>query len=725
MGDSPADVELEDPGLGELEDLKLDEIDFGELDLGDEFALLAEENVVVSASRRLQDISESPSTITVFTREQLLAAGVRDLHDILRLVPGSDVHLATQSWSMIGARAGTTEASDLLVVLLDGRDIATGVLGIPLITNLPVPIEAIERVEVIRGPGSTLYGANAYQGVVNITTVRPEERSGVRGVLRGGTQESYVAWASGSALLGGARLLADVGAEQAGTFYEEAAPRRNLRGRLRLFTATGEDSELDLELGASTLSGPGYTGLGPQDISAYLNPYLRLEWHRGGLRVGAWGNLFLLRSSLDMGLRLVGLDGSVAELARLRTSTGEQTIDLRELSGELTAQYQFDWAVTDWLQSTAVVGASLRAGTFTGEVLAGECPQPFTTSADCAAGSIGESRAGLFAQNETRLGEDWLVTLGLRLDANTIQAKPLTGSPRASLIWHPSRQQALRLSYGRSYRKPTLLEARSHLRVEGTYPNPEVAHRVEEIFATQVGNEELGPEVLEAVELGYRGTFLEGKLRLMVDLWAYRSHDAIYFTVDMLDTFLGVPTIKPDAKITFENIERNEDHAGFELTLAHDPLPWLSYGLVYSFRHAFVQPSVETMPFFPEHGVDLWARIGRPAEGPRLWMHLDWNSLYEVTVRDPRSSVAPPIVQELGNRSRLILTGAWRFAGSKGRALEVGVFGSDLVSGIDALGGARRREYPGCPGENCPAGYEDYVGEPLGRELSLFVRGNY
>ncbi|RMG19379.1 MAG: hypothetical protein D6729_05390, partial [Deltaproteobacteria bacterium] len=148
---------------------------FEDLSLSDEFELLEEEDVVVSATTHAQPIEESPSAIWVLTREEILASGYDNLLDLMRLVPGADVFLANQTHGAVGLRSGTTIAGDLLLVLVDGRDVALHLFGQPQWMAPPFDVESIERIEVIRGPASTLYGANALQGVVNIVTRRPDD----------------------------------------------------------------------------------------------------------------------------------------------------------------------------------------------------------------------------------------------------------------------------------------------------------------------------------------------------------------------------------------------------------------------------------------------------------------------------------------------------------------------------------------------------------------------
>ena len=154
-----------------------------ESELMDEFALLDEElaaDEVESASKHRQSIFWSPSAITVLTRDDIRSSGAATLSDLLRRVPGFDIYEAKCSYPLVGARALTDESNNLVLVLVDGREVLVEFVGITLWSALPFDLEDIERIEVIRGPGSTLYGANAFTAVLNITTIsdRPVAHAG-------------------------------------------------------------------------------------------------------------------------------------------------------------------------------------------------------------------------------------------------------------------------------------------------------------------------------------------------------------------------------------------------------------------------------------------------------------------------------------------------------------------------------------------------------------------
>ncbi|NVK87094.1 MAG: TonB-dependent receptor plug domain-containing protein, partial [Gammaproteobacteria bacterium] len=135
--------------------------------------------VVLSATRLKQPKSETPAAVTVIDHQTITQLGARSIAEILRLVPGMTVGYERGHTPEVGYHALGGENSRHLQVLVDGRSIYKAALARILWTDLPVSIDKISRIEVIRGPNSALYGANSYLAVINIITFHPEDQLGV------------------------------------------------------------------------------------------------------------------------------------------------------------------------------------------------------------------------------------------------------------------------------------------------------------------------------------------------------------------------------------------------------------------------------------------------------------------------------------------------------------------------------------------------------------------
>ncbi len=147
----------------------------------DYFALSLEELLdvkVVSASRSEQEQSELAAPVGVLTAEEIRHSGLTTIPELLALLPGVDVRRVDRTRYIVGVRGLLGIYSDRTLVLIDGRNALNPAWGAPDWLNLPVMIEDIERIEVLRGPGGGVWGANAFTGVINIITKRPDKTSG-------------------------------------------------------------------------------------------------------------------------------------------------------------------------------------------------------------------------------------------------------------------------------------------------------------------------------------------------------------------------------------------------------------------------------------------------------------------------------------------------------------------------------------------------------------------
>lgn len=142
-----------------------------EEELEEEFSLLEDEaNIVESAARHVQDIGMSPSAVTILTRADIAASGADNIADLFLLVPGIDIAPDTPALSSVNGRLYWGNENQQFLVLIDGREANDDLIGVTLLNLQPIFLDDIERIEIIRGPGSTLYGANALAGVISITT---------------------------------------------------------------------------------------------------------------------------------------------------------------------------------------------------------------------------------------------------------------------------------------------------------------------------------------------------------------------------------------------------------------------------------------------------------------------------------------------------------------------------------------------------------------------------
>jgi len=163
------------PGGNELADLSLDDLMNVE---------------VTSVSKQPQRIADAPASVTVIGQNDIQRSGLNTIPDLLRLAPGMDVARVNANEWAVSSRGFNSELADDLLVLMDGRSIYTPTFGGVLWNTVDYPLGDLDRIEVIRGPGATLWGSNAVNGVVNIITKPADQTQGVLLESRIGTDES-------------------------------------------------------------------------------------------------------------------------------------------------------------------------------------------------------------------------------------------------------------------------------------------------------------------------------------------------------------------------------------------------------------------------------------------------------------------------------------------------------------------------------------------------------
>jgi iron complex outermembrane receptor protein len=143
---------------------------------------------VTSVSKKEQKMSQAAAAIFVITQEDIRRSGAANIPDLLRLVPGLAVSQINANTWAVSARGFNQQFTNKLLVLIDGRAVYTPLLGGVNWDTQVVPLEDIDRIEVIRGPGATIWGANAVNGVINVVTKRAADTQGALVTGGGGTE---------------------------------------------------------------------------------------------------------------------------------------------------------------------------------------------------------------------------------------------------------------------------------------------------------------------------------------------------------------------------------------------------------------------------------------------------------------------------------------------------------------------------------------------------------
>lgn len=446
---------------------------------------------VITPARHFLTVSDAPASVTVITEDMIASSGAQSIPDLLREVPGLELFEASPTDVNVGARGYNGSLANKMLVMIDGRSVYEDFFGFVVWKTIPVSLDEIKQIEVVRGPGSAVYGANAYGGVIHIITKSPREMSGSSVLYRygveGDQEEVAVTRAGGSS--GGTDYKSFLSWRRTGTLGEDAALSNpeGVRGSMTVARPVGVRSELSLSAGIDDGEGEANTGIGPFD---YENTHLYVGTGFEGPEVR--GRLYWNRTR----------DITYADL--LAEEVGAER---RDISTDLV-NFDAQWNRPGFGGAYYVVGANARLVSFESELIDGTRDQTL---------------AGVYGQVEKSLLGSTDLTLGVRLDEHPETGRSL--SPRASLVHRFEGRRYVRLSVGEAYRSPTLLE--NYLDVEGVTVTDANGNPLP-LPANAAGNPDLRNERIRSYEAAY-GFPIRERAFLRVEGFRNENRDWILF----------------------------------------------------------------------------------------------------------------------------------------------------------------------------------------------------
>jgi iron complex outermembrane receptor protein len=507
---------------------------------------------VTSVAKQPAEVWRTPAAITVLTQDDIRRSGVTTLPELLRLVGGVQVSRVDSDHWAIGIRGLTSAFSKALLVLIDGRSVYTPLFGGVNWQVQETLLEDVDRIEVIRGPGGTIWGSNAVNGVINVITKHSRESTGL--LVSAGTGNvdqgrvsvrlgdtlgdalSYRVYATGS--LRGAEYHSD------GHPYDDWSLAQT--GFRLDFTRSGRESV--------RLQGDVYRGtMGDRvALGSFAPPSQRLlegsEIVSGGNVVTRWERELPARTSLR-------LQAYYDRTVRQAVHFGEErnTIDMDLLlRTAIGRRHQVSW------------GAGVRSShsDFTSK-------QPAVTFVP----EDGNQRlASVYGQDEIVLLADRLfATIGTKLEHNNYTGWEV--QPSARLLWRVDTQQTLWAGVTRGVRTPSRFETEVRV-TQFLRPSPFT-------YVQLAGSQAFDAETLVGTEAGYR-RLISPSLYLDVTAFhnTYQSLSSFSpFTVSVQTA--PIPHVL--ATTTYENgIRATSD--GFEISPDWRPRSWLrvrgSYALL-------------------------------------------------------------------------------------------------------------------------------------------------
>lgn len=463
------------------------------LELPLEQLLNIEVTSVMKASTRLSD---TPAAIYVLTGEDIRRSGATSITDALRNVPGLHVAKIDANKSTVSARGFSSIFSNKLLVIIDGRTIYSPLFSGVWWDQQDVIMDDIERIEVIRGPGASLWGANAINGVINITTKSAKETlggslNGYAGNARGGAslrygakvgEDAYLKVYGRSAIQGGGKVLdSHKNADDTGRIHKAG---------FRFEKEVSHDDQITLQGDVFNGDSAGGDRLYPR-LSADLTPVLAAPFSqnlstshdfRGFNLLGRWEHQLSNDSSTSL---QVYWDNHKRELVDFGVASTINVFD---------ADFQHNFKLGK--SHNIVWGLGYRRNmndtSNKGNILAFEQPHR------------SDSLYGVYVQdNITLVPERWKLTLGTRFDYNPVTQ--LEVQPNVRLLWTPNKSQSIWASISRAVRTPNWSD--QNLVFNARIIPPSITVPLPTLVAI-IGDKDVESEDLTSYELGWRGSVL-------------------------------------------------------------------------------------------------------------------------------------------------------------------------------------------------------------------------
>ena len=433
---------------------------------------------VTSVSKKERPLATSPAAVFVLTQDDIRRSGLTSLPELLRLVPGLHVARIDGSKWAVTARGFQGRFANKLLVLIDGRTVYSPLYSGVYWDEVDLALEDIDRIEVIRGPGATMWGANAVNGVINIITKTADSTPGTSVSLATGSADR----ASAAVRYGGT-----AGPGLAWRVWGKAFDRgpqarpdgSNAHDDWRMgqggFRADYRASEID----NVTVQGDLHTGYEDQTSGAPMlaPPYRRLFDERAHVRgrniVGRWTRSHADRSETSL------------QVFADHSSRDEYLLGQRRTTFDVDFQHR----QTIGLRHDLVWGAGYRLGRI---ALTGSDIVQFADP------SHRESLASVFAEDEIAVVPDRLaLTVGMKVERNTHSGTEL--QPNLRGLWSWSARQSIWAAVTRGVRTPSVFENDSHVDVLAV-PGPDGLP----IVMSVIGRGTSVAERLWATEVGYR-----------------------------------------------------------------------------------------------------------------------------------------------------------------------------------------------------------------------------
>lgn len=430
---------------------------------------------VTSVSKGAQSISEVAAAIHVITREDIARSGMTSIPDLLRMVPGLHVaNIDGNKWS-VSARGFGGRWSNKLLVLMDGRTLYTPLFSGVYWDVQNTLLEDVERIEVVRGSGGTIWGSNAVNGVINIITRHTRDTQGGLVVARAGDQERGLSLRYGAELPGDGWFRVYAKADDYDRFtdgYSGLQPAHDAHDMQQAgFRADWNSANGD----EFTLQGDVYRGNAEQ-TTAWQESLMSFPDYRQDKAELNGANLML-------NWKRTLADGSQWQLNTYFDRAEREELVLKQRIDTFDLDMQHRFRASDRQEITWGLGFRRLSENIEG-----------THTVSFEPGSLRQNLWSAFLQDEIQLQDDLRLIVGSKFEHNDYSG--FEYQPNARLLWQASEDHTLWGAVSRAVRTPSRSDRDMFINVWGipfTYQ-----------FSVS-GNDDWRSESATSFELGYRG----------------------------------------------------------------------------------------------------------------------------------------------------------------------------------------------------------------------------
>ncbi len=519
---------------------------------------------ITTGSKKSQKLANTAAAAFVITQDDIRRSGVTSIAEALRMVPGLQVaRIDANKWA-ISSRGFNGRYANKLLVLMDGRSVYTPLFSGVFWDIQDTPLEDIDRIEVIRGPGAALWGANAVNGVINIITKSAHDTKG--GLVSAGAGKEERGF--------GTFRYGDSIDEKAsyrffGKYFDrnesKLASGHNAADDWDIYTLGFRTDWNPTAMDSVMFQGNHYRADESQFFSfqSLTSPYsfpVNEETKTDGVNfLYKWNRLFSDKS--DMTLQLY------YDRARIHQTVLSETRD--------TYDFDFQHRFSPWEKHELIWGLGYRitSDNTKSSYMISFYPKSRT-----------DDLLSTFVQDDITIVEDKLrLTLGAKFEYNDYSGFEFQPNIRA--LWTPNKQNSIWASFSRSVRTPSRAEHDARLNIFVIPPDYPPNISGFPMVLSNIPNDDYKSEILYAYEIGYRKQISES---IATDITAFYNeyNDLRSYTIDYASIFLELSPFPPHLVVPAAMTNDINGHTyGIEVSAEWNPVLWWKIKPAYSFLH--------------------------------------------------------------------------------------------------------------------------------------------